>query len=178
MKPKRPEMVGLSETPLCAWNNAAVARSCRHGLLVLCRFGVIAATGARWPLVPASLPWTRRACRYRYGMAVTSKTRRNLLVHLVGGFEDTHLTQNDDISNGKHSGHSFPLWSKLLQALKNRRERFHIQTLFVLGHNTGIDSDGYSYPIIHGLVKPADRTISPANFDRTSRCPNEIVKRI
>ncbi|KAF9607315.1 hypothetical protein IFM89_033903 [Coptis chinensis] len=87
-------------------------------------------------------------------------------------------SRNDDISNGKHSGHSFPLWSKLLQALKNRRERFHIQTLFVLGHNTGIDSDGYSYPIIHGLVKTCTGTISPANFDRTSRCPNEIVKRI
>ncbi|KAF9595507.1 hypothetical protein IFM89_000595, partial [Coptis chinensis] len=87
--------------------------------------------------------------------------------------------ENDDISSGKHSGHSFPLCSKLLQALKNRRERFHIQTLFVdLGHNTGIDSDGYSYPIIHGLVKTCTRTISPTNFDRTSRCPNEIVKRI
>ncbi|KAF9587659.1 hypothetical protein IFM89_004491 [Coptis chinensis] len=111
-------------------------------------------------------------------LLVDENSNDELEVHLVGGFEDTS-PENNAISSEEHSGHSFPLCSMLLHALKNRRERFHIQTLFVLGHNTGSDSDRYSYPIMHGfVVETCTGTISPANFDRTSRCPDEIVRRI
>ena len=49
-------------------------------------------------------------------------------------------------------GHSFPLCAKIVEALFTRPENFHVQTLFVLGHNTRRDSEGNAYRIFHGLV--------------------------
>ncbi|KDO46063.1 hypothetical protein CISIN_1g019099mg [Citrus sinensis] len=58
-------------------------------------------------------------------------------------------------------------------------EKFHVQTLHVLGHNTKRDSQGNAYPIFHGfLVKTCTGSLSPASFDGTSRCPDEMVRRI
>lgn len=79
----------------------------------------------------------------------------------------------------KSEGYSYPLCAKIVDALRNRSEKFQIQTLHVLGHNTRRDSEGIAYPIFHGfVVETSSGSISPASFDRTSRCPDEIVRRI
>lgn len=79
----------------------------------------------------------------------------------------------------KSEGYSYPLCAKIIDALRNRSEKFQIQTLHVLGHNTRRDSEGIAYPIFHGfVVETSSGSISPASFDRTSRCPDEIVRRI
>lgn len=49
-------------------------------------------------------------------------------------------------------GYSTPLCAKLVETLQRRNEKFHIQTLFVLGHNTKRDSQGHAYPIFHGFL--------------------------
>lgn len=49
-------------------------------------------------------------------------------------------------------GYSFPICSKVIEALHKRQETFHIQTLFVLGHNTKRDSLGNTCPIFTGFV--------------------------
>ncbi|CAA6661606.1 unnamed protein product [Spirodela intermedia] len=73
-------------------------------------------------------------------------------VHLIGGFQD---------------------------APYSRSEQFHIKTLCVLGHNTKRDSHGNSFPIISGfLVDTSSGSVMPASFDRSSRCPDEIVRRV
>ncbi|KAF5196433.1 N-terminal asparagine amidohydrolase, partial [Thalictrum thalictroides] len=104
-------------------------------------------------------------------------------VHLIGGYDDTLLEHNKGMStsesNADLDSHSFPLCSKVVEALQRRQEHFHIRTLFVLAHNTRIDSNGISYPIFTGfVVETCTGTITPANFDRSSRSPDEVVRRI
>ncbi|KAG7570435.1 Protein N-terminal asparagine amidohydrolase [Arabidopsis thaliana x Arabidopsis arenosa] len=102
-------------------------------------------------------------------------------VHMVGGYEDVDI-KNADGSGGdyaKPEGYSFPLCCKLVETLQKRREYFHIQTLFILGHNTKLDAQANTCPIFNGcLVNTSTGAILPASFDRTSRCPDEIVRRI
>ncbi|KAG5056350.1 hypothetical protein JHK85_008860 [Glycine max] len=58
-------------------------------------------------------------------------------------------------------------------------EKSHIQTICVLEHNTRRDSDGNTYPFFNGFVaETTTGIIIPDIFDRTSRCPDEIVSRI
>ncbi|KAL4655091.1 hypothetical protein ACB092_01G425800 [Castanea dentata] len=104
-------------------------------------------------------------------------------VHLVGGFEDISPNYADSSTRSESQeqldGYSFPLCAKIVEALFTRPENFHVQTLFVLGHNTRRDSEGNKYPIFHGLVvETSTGLVTPACFDRTSRCPDEIVRRI
>ncbi|KAL5827502.1 hypothetical protein ACOSQ3_019343 [Xanthoceras sorbifolium] len=104
-------------------------------------------------------------------------------VHLIGGFDDVTLNHANGStisqSHAKLDGYSFPLCAKILNTLQRRQEKFHIQTLFVLGHNTKRDSQGNAYPIFTGfLVETSTGSLIPASFDRTSRCPDEIVRRI
>ncbi|XP_058073412.1 protein N-terminal asparagine amidohydrolase isoform X2 [Magnolia sinica] len=104
-------------------------------------------------------------------------------VHLIGGFDDT---PDEDViattgagSDEEQSGHSLPLCSKIIEALQSRREKFQIQTLFVLGHNTKRDSDGNACPLVNGfLVETSTGSLRPASFDKSSRCPDEIVRRL
>lgn len=49
-------------------------------------------------------------------------------------------------------GYSPPLCRKLVDTLQRRQEKFHVQTLHVLGHNTKRDSQGNAYPIFHGFL--------------------------
>ncbi|KAH1051304.1 hypothetical protein AAZX31_08G147600 [Glycine max] len=104
-------------------------------------------------------------------------------VHLIGGFEDVSL-QHANGSTVSESpadldGYSFPLCLKIVHTLWSREEKFHIRTICVLGHNTRRDSDGNTYPFFNGFVaETTTGIIIPAIFDRTSRCPDEIVRRI
>ncbi|KAL9255866.1 N-terminal asparagine amidohydrolase-like protein [Drosera capensis] len=76
-------------------------------------------------------------------------------------------------------GHSLPLCVKLVEVLGSSRLKFHIQTLFVLRHNTRRDSEGKRRPIFDGfLVETSAGSVVPARFDTTTRCPDEIVRRI
>lgn len=52
----------------------------------------------------------------------------------------------------KPEGYSFPLCCKLVETLQKRRENFHIQTLFILGHNTKLDSQANTCPIFNGCL--------------------------
>ncbi|XP_019054333.1 PREDICTED: protein N-terminal asparagine amidohydrolase isoform X2 [Nelumbo nucifera] len=110
-------------------------------------------------------------------------------VHLIGGYEDTSCEHCSGISvSDRHiepEGYSFPLCSKIVEVLHKRQEIFHIQTLCILGHNTRRDSDGNTYPIFNGFVflftsqvETSTGSVKPATFDRSSRCPDEIVRRI
>ncbi|XP_057513957.1 protein N-terminal asparagine amidohydrolase isoform X2 [Actinidia eriantha] len=104
-------------------------------------------------------------------------------VHLIGGFDDAspqdaNFGPRSEIKE-KSEGHSFPLCAKIVETLQKSRERFHLQTLHVLQHNTSRDSQGNACPIFHGfLVETSTGSVIPASFDRTSRCPDEIVRRI
>lgn len=107
----------------------------------------------------------------------------DLDVHLIGGFEDVLSKQANGSTRSetqaKGDGYSFPLCTKIIENLRKRKEKFHIQTLFVLGHNTKRDSQGNAYPVFNGfLVKTSTGSVIPASFDRTTRCPDEIVRRI
>ncbi|KAI9116593.1 hypothetical protein K1719_012760 [Acacia pycnantha] len=104
-------------------------------------------------------------------------------VHLIGGFEDVSPKHaNGRAESETHSdlvGYSFPLCSKIVQALCTREETFHLQTFCVLGQNTQRDSYGNTFPIFNGfVVETMTGRVIPASFDRTSRCPDEIVRRI
>ncbi|ONI20231.1 hypothetical protein PRUPE_2G004200 [Prunus persica] len=104
-------------------------------------------------------------------------------VHLVGGFEDVSPNHGNcntrSESQEKLAGYSFPLCAKIVETLWNRQEKFHIRTLFILGHNTRRDLEGNAYPIFNGfMVGTSTGSITPASFDRTLRCPDEIVRRI
>ncbi|XP_073000848.1 protein N-terminal asparagine amidohydrolase isoform X1 [Typha latifolia] len=104
-------------------------------------------------------------------------------VHLIGGFDDVSTKHAIRLTgpegHKKKEGYSFPLCCKIVEALQNSQEKFHLQTLCVLGHNTKIDSYGNARPIIGGfLVDTSSGLIMPANFDKSSRSPDEIVRRI
>ncbi|KAJ6309763.1 hypothetical protein OIU76_014657 [Salix suchowensis] len=107
----------------------------------------------------------------------------DLDVHLIGGFEDVSPQQANGSTRSKTlaevDGYSFPLCTKIIETLRKRQEKFHIQTLYVLRHNTRRDSQGNAYPVFNGfLVKTSTGSVIPASFDRTTRCPDEIVRRI
>lgn len=104
-------------------------------------------------------------------------------VHLVGAFNDASNEHDNDTpgSEGpqKQDSYSMCLCSKIIDALHNSQENFHLQTLCVLEHNTKGDSNGNACPIISGVVvNTLTGSIMPASFDRSSRCPDEIVRRI
>ncbi|KAF3673966.1 hypothetical protein FXO37_06674 [Capsicum annuum] len=124
-------------------------------------------------------------------------------VHLIGGFDDASPEHVNGItkSHGKLEGYSFPLCEKIVDSLAKSNMKFQIHTLHVLGHNTRRDSEGNAYPIFTGFlllacycsfgfvyllaldaplasVETATGSILPANFDATTRCPDEVVRRI
>ncbi|XP_050387054.1 protein N-terminal asparagine amidohydrolase [Argentina anserina] len=103
-------------------------------------------------------------------------------VHLVGGFEDVspnHGNCTRSENQEKLDGYSFPLGAKIIETLWKRLEKFHIRTLCILRHNTRRDPQGNAYPIFHGFtISTSTGSIIPASFDETSRCPDEIVRRI
>ncbi|KAG8391319.1 hypothetical protein BUALT_Bualt01G0175500 [Buddleja alternifolia] len=114
---------------------------------------------------------------------VADKDSDDLLdVHLIGGFDDIssqHSYLDIKSTHAKLEGYSYPLCAKIIDTLRNRSEKFQIRTLHVLGHNTKWDSDGIAYPIFHGfVVETSTGSIIPASFDGTSRCPDEVVRRI
>ncbi|CAA2957108.1 N-terminal asparagine amidohydrolase [Olea europaea subsp. europaea] len=102
-------------------------------------------------------------------------------VHLIGGFDDTS-SKNANLANrssAKLDGYSYSLCAKIIETLRDRNEKFQIHTLHVLQHNTRWDPDGTALPIFSGfVVETSTGSIIPASFDRTSRCPDEIVRRI
>lgn len=55
-------------------------------------------------------------------------------------------------SQAELDGYSLPLCTKIVDTLQKRHEKFHIQTLFVLGHNTEMDSEGNACPIFNGFL--------------------------
>ncbi|EPS64222.1 hypothetical protein M569_10559, partial [Genlisea aurea] len=76
-------------------------------------------------------------------------------------------------------GYSYPLCGKIVEALRNRGEMFDIRTFHVLERNTRRDSDGLGYPVFHGFaMETANGSVFPASFDETTRCPDELVRRI
>ncbi|KAI4379182.1 hypothetical protein MLD38_005511 [Melastoma candidum] len=104
-------------------------------------------------------------------------------VHIVGAFEDapTNLVKENHGTDdpGERDGYSLPLCAKIVECLQRRGENFYIQTLFVLKHNTRMDSEGQTFPIFHGcLVEISTGTLFPACFNGSSRGPDEIVRRI
>ncbi|TKY49522.1 N-terminal asparagine amidohydrolase [Spatholobus suberectus] len=114
---------------------------------------------------------------------VDNSLETELDVHLIGGFEDVSLQHAKGTtvleSPADLDGYSSPLCSKIVHTLWSREEKFHIKTICVLGHNTRRDSDGNTYPFFNGfVVETKTGIIIPAIFDRTSRCPDEIVRRI
>ncbi|XP_031396426.1 protein N-terminal asparagine amidohydrolase isoform X2 [Punica granatum] len=116
-------------------------------------------------------------------LVVNNGSRAELDVHLIGGFEDAPAGVSNQVSRtgrpGKQVGYSLPLCIKIVESLWKRQEKFRIQTMFVLGHNTKRDAEGNAYPIFNGfLVETATGSVFPASFDGTSRCPDEIVRRI
>ncbi|CAI9103207.1 OLC1v1001655C1 [Oldenlandia corymbosa var. corymbosa] len=100
-------------------------------------------------------------------------------VHLIGGFDDSspqHM-ENTVTSRIKNKGYSFPLCAKIVEVLEKSSKKFHLQTLHVLENNTWKDSEGGAYPIFTGfLVNPSTGSVTPASFDGTSRCPDELVR--
>ncbi|KAL5549694.1 hypothetical protein UlMin_004925 [Ulmus minor] len=116
-------------------------------------------------------------------LVVDNSLDADLDVHLIGGFEDFSPKHgNDNTSSGSDEnddGYSLPLCTKIVENLRRRPEKFHIQTLFVLGHNTRWDSEGNAYPIFHGfVVETSTGSVIPASFDQSSRCPDDLVRRI
>ncbi|XP_074325320.1 protein N-terminal asparagine amidohydrolase isoform X1 [Apium graveolens] len=104
-------------------------------------------------------------------------------VHLVGAFNDASPQSTNHGTKSKKranlDGYSFSLCHKIIQTLEKSSINFHIQLLHVLDHNTRWDSQGNAYPIFHGfLVEPFTGSVNPASFDKTSRCPDEILRRI
>uniref|UniRef100_A0A803M3J9 Protein N-terminal asparagine amidohydrolase n=1 Tax=Chenopodium quinoa TaxID=63459 RepID=A0A803M3J9_CHEQI len=93
---------------------------------------------------------------------------------------DTELDHTEQTGgSSEQKDHSFPLCAKIIKALGKSVVKFHIQTLFVLGHNTRKDTAGNALPIFSGvLVETRTGTVIPATFDQTTRCPDEIVRRI
>ncbi|KAJ4970339.1 hypothetical protein NE237_003438 [Protea cynaroides] len=104
-------------------------------------------------------------------------------VHLIGGYEDASPEHPHGMDGSEFhtesDGYSFPLCSKIVEALQQSKENFHIQTVCVLKHNTRRDSDENAYPIFTGfVVETSTGLVRPATFDRSSRCPDEIVRRV
>ncbi|XP_024983483.1 protein N-terminal asparagine amidohydrolase [Cynara cardunculus var. scolymus] len=103
-------------------------------------------------------------------------------VHLVGAFDDSATQGNDDTRSKQHSemeGYSFQLCIKIVEKLAESKVNFQIQNFQVLKNNTRWDSEGNANPIFHGLaVETSCGSVVPASFDRSTRCPDEIIRRI
>ncbi|KAL1349196.1 protein N-terminal asparagine amidohydrolase isoform X1 [Arachis duranensis] len=124
-------------------------------------------------------------------------------VHIIGGFEEVSLqhakASTESEAQAEFGDHSFPLCTKIVQTLWAREEKFHIRTICVLGHNTRRDSNGNAYPLFNGFVllvyskhevpvcfmssagenvETTSGNIIPASFHTSTRCPDEIVRRI
>ncbi|KAL1349198.1 hypothetical protein HN51_025709 [Arachis hypogaea] len=104
-------------------------------------------------------------------------------VHIIGGFEEVSLqhakASTESEAQAEFGDHSFPLCTKIVQTLWAREEKFHIRTICVLGHNTRRDSNGNAYPLFNGfVVETTSGNIIPASFHTSTRCPDEIVRRI
>ncbi|KAL1300109.1 hypothetical protein AAHE18_18G155600 [Arachis hypogaea] len=104
-------------------------------------------------------------------------------VHLIGGFEEVSLqhakASTESEAQAEFGDHSFPLCTKIVQTLWAKEEKFHIRTICVLGHNTRRDSNGTAYPLFNGfVVETTSGNIIPASFHTSTRCPDEIVRRI
>ncbi|KAK7243511.1 hypothetical protein RIF29_38310 [Crotalaria pallida] len=116
-------------------------------------------------------------------LLVEDSLEDELDVHLIGGFEDVSLQHDNGSTVGESQvdldGYSFPLCIKIVQTLSARVEKFHIQTICVLGHNTRRDTEGNAFPFFNGfVVETTTGILIPACFDRSSRVPDEIVRRI
>nr|GEU95157.1 protein N-terminal asparagine amidohydrolase [Tanacetum cinerariifolium] len=97
-------------------------------------------------------------------------------VHLVGAFDDSAPRVREI---RKRKEYSFPLCIKIVEKLAESKLKFQIQNFQVLEHNTRRDPEGNAYPIFHGLlVKTSSGSAVPASFDRSTRCPDEIIRRI
>ncbi|XP_076893124.1 protein N-terminal asparagine amidohydrolase-like [Bidens hawaiensis] len=94
-------------------------------------------------------------------------------VHLVGAFEDS-------ASNEKGvEGYSFPLCVKIVEKLAESIYKFEIKNFQVLKLNTRQDNKGDAYPIFHGLaVETSSGSVFPASFDASTRCPDDIIRKI
>lgn len=60
--------------------------------------------------------------------------------------------QTGSEGNPEQVDHSFPLCAKIIEALGKSAVKFHIQNLFVLGHNTRKDTAGNTLPIFSGIL--------------------------
>ncbi|CAN6440491.1 unnamed protein product [Victoria cruziana] len=112
-----------------------------------------------------------------------SSTDAELDVHLIGGYEDSSFQDVDVSGESKRCrekfGHSWDLCCEIVKALHNDATPFHIKTLCILSHNTWKDNRGISRPTFHGfLVETSTGLVRPASFDRSSRIPDEIVRRL
>ncbi|XP_078154331.1 protein N-terminal asparagine amidohydrolase family protein [Carex rostrata] len=100
-------------------------------------------------------------------------------VYLVGSFDDSPSKKGHRRKTKSENGYSYPLCHKIITALQNRPEKFHLRLLFVLGHNTETDSNGHERPIFSGLsVETRTGQVLPACFENGARSPDEIVRRI
>ncbi|KAH9302332.1 hypothetical protein KI387_013915, partial [Taxus chinensis] len=124
-------------------------------------------------------------------------------VHLIGGFDDTRerffnkVFKNENIVvKNTHSsvstltthqyneklvldGYSWPLCLRIVEALQGMHHHFHLQTFCILNHNTSAGPKGLVCPIVRGfVVNTVTGNIMPASFDRSARCPDEVVRRI
>lgn len=127
----------------------------------------------------------------------------DLDVHLLGGFDDTRerhfnkiLKNENSMTNNAHSGdgalildqykeklvldgYSWPLCLKIVETMQSMPQNFHLQTFCVLNHNTSTGPKGESHPIIRGfVVNTVTGNVMPASFDRSARCPDEVVRRL
>nr|KAJ0228583.1 hypothetical protein LSAT_V11C100043280 [Lactuca sativa] len=68
---------------------------------------------------------------------------------------------------------------KIVEKLAESKVKFEIRNFQVLKHNTRWDSEGNAYPIFHGLlVEMSNGRVVPGSFDASTRCPDEIIRRI
>jgi len=125
----------------------------------------------------------------------------DLDVHLIGSFDDTReelfkrvFESDNSETNETHSrdntlltlwsiqnlvldGYSWPLCLKIVEVLQNMNYNFHVQTMCILNHNTLTGPNGFACPIIRGFVmNTVSGDIIPAIFDRSARCPDEVVR--
>ncbi|XP_057869359.2 protein N-terminal asparagine amidohydrolase isoform X2 [Cryptomeria japonica] len=127
----------------------------------------------------------------------------DLDVHLVGGFDDTrerHFNKifkiENCVTNNAHNcdgtlimdqykeklvldGYSWPLCLKIVETLQSMPHNFHLQTFCVLNHNTLAGPKGQACPMITGfVVNTVTGNVMPASFDKSARCPDEVVRRL
>ncbi|KAK9058180.1 hypothetical protein SSX86_023020 [Deinandra increscens subsp. villosa] len=103
-------------------------------------------------------------------------------VHIVGAFEDSAPQLTYSVlfeQENPMEGYSFPLCMKIVENLAESVFKFEIKHFQVLKHNTRRDSKGNPYPIFHGLaVETSSGSVIPASFDSSTRCPDDIIRRI